>query len=125
MVVRGAGALLISRHRLPVGNLFLICINCRSAIVFVLRNGARLHHAISNLILIGVQALVFMAVMRWCVVGRRVRNWLCYVDDACGRGPELVHTAESWCDCIDSILGKVYNLLEVHDLGAGFSASLS
>ena len=90
----------------------------------MLRNGARLHHTISNLVLIGVQTLMFMAVVRWCVVGRRVRNWLCYVDDACGRGPKLVHTAEGRCDRIDSIFGKVYNLLEVHDLGAGFSASL-
>ena len=125
MVIRGAGALLIIRHRLPVCNLFLICINCRSTIVFVLRNEARLHHSISNLVLISVQAFVFMAVVRWCVVGRRVRNWLCNIDDACGRGPELVHTTESWCDRIDSILGKVYNLLEVHDLGTSFSASLS
>ena len=71
-----------------------------------------------------MQALVLMAVVRWLIVGRRVRNWLCYVDDACSRGAELVHAAESRCNRIDSVLGKVHNLLEVHDLGAGFSARL-
>ena len=59
------------------------------------------------------------------MIGCRVRNWLCYVDDACSRGPELVHATESRCDRIDSILGKVHNLFEVHDLGASFGASLS